>query len=111
MTDDCLFCRIIAGTIPSNLVYTDDHAVAFRDINPQAPTHVLVIPRQHVESVGDLPDDLAAPMLRAIRAVADQEGVSAGYRVLTNKGADAGQSVFHLHWHVLGGRKFGWPPG
>ncbi len=109
---DCLFCRIVAGEIPAQLVYEDDHAVAFRDINPQAPVHVLVIPRKHIPSIASLDGQECGHQMAAIRNVAEQQGVAdSGYRVVTNHGPDAQQSVFHLHWHVLGGRALGWPPG
>lgn len=109
---DCLFCRIVAGEIPAQLVYEDEHAVAFRDIDPQAPVHVLVIPRRHIPSIASLDGEECANQMAAIRNVAEQQGVAdSGYRVVTNHGPDAQQSVFHLHWHVLGGRAMGWPPG
>ena len=112
--DDCLFCKIVAGEIPSDKVLESDSAYAFRDINPGAPTHVLVIPKRHVPSVHDLTTsdgDELADLFDVISKVADQEGVADGYRVVTNVGAKAGQSVFHLHLHVLGGRPLQWPPG
>ena len=109
---DCLFCRIVAGEIPADVVYRDDDVLAFRDVNPQAPTHVLVIPRQHIASAHELhADDLAATLFNAIRAVADAEHLDAGYRVVTNVGEAAGQSVPHLHLHLLGARRHAWPPG
>ena len=109
---DCLFCRLVAGEIPATLLYQDEHAVAFRDINPQAPVHVLVIPRAHVPSIAQLTGDLAGQLTDAINRVAVQEGVSeSGYRVVTNCGPDAQQTVHHLHWHILGGRPLKWPPG
>jgi len=111
---DCLFCRIVADEIPSDRVYADDAVIAFRDVNPQAPTHVLVIPRRHVVDAHSLTDEdgpLLAALLRAVRRVADDEGVGNGYRVVTNVGPEAGQSVFHLHLHLLGGRPMRWPPG
>lgn len=115
MPDDCLFCRIEAGEVESDVVAEDDRWLAFRDVNPQAPTHVLVIPREHVTSVEDLSDDrrdLAGELLLAARDVARQEGLAEdGYRVVANTHREAGQSVFHLHLHVLGGRQMGWPPG
>ncbi len=111
MHEDCLFCKIASGEIPAKLAYQDEACVAFHDVNPQAPVHVLVIPREHVGSIADLPDSLCAPLLQAVNHVAEALGIGDGYRVVTNKGADAGQSIFHLHWHVLGGRQFGWPPG
>ncbi|MEA2451666.1 MAG: histidine triad family protein [Actinomycetota bacterium] len=111
---DCLFCKIVEGDIPSDKVLETSAALAFRDINPGAPTHVLVIPKRHVASIHDLEttdaDELAA-VFEAIRQVAELEGVADGYRVVTNVGATAGQSVFHLHFHVLGGRPLEWPPG
>jgi histidine triad (HIT) family protein len=112
---DCLFCKIVAGQIPATIVREDEHTVAFRDINPQAPTHVLVIPRRHVPSFAALtPEDgpLLAQVANAANAVARQEGVvESGFRVVCNHGAHAGQSVDHMHWHVLGGRALDWPPG
>lgn len=104
---DCIFCRIAAGEIPSTKVYSDEYTYAFRDLNPQAPTHVLVIPRRHVGGLSEadaLSDAELAACLRACRAVAEAEGISAsGFRVISNCGADACQSVGHLHFHVLGG--------
>ncbi|MBE5768633.1 MAG: histidine triad nucleotide-binding protein [Clostridiales bacterium] len=107
---DCLFCKIISGDIPSAKVYEDDLVYAFRDIAPQAPTHVLVIPKTHVASVDacdELSDQALAACLRACRTVAKLEGLENGYRVVSNCGDDACQSVKHLHFHVLGGRKMG----
>lgn len=104
---DCIFCKIIAGEIPSTKVYEDDMTYAFRDLNPQAPTHVLVVPKRHVASLAET-DELAdaelAACLRACSEVAEQEGLTGGFRVVSNCGADACQSVQHLHFHVLGGR-------
>lgn len=111
---DCLFCRIVAGEIPSERVHEDDDVIAFRDVNPQASTHVLVIPRRHVADAQSLTDDdgpLLASLFGAIRRVAAAEGLTNGYRVVTNVGAEAGQSVFHLHLHLIGGRPMSWPPG
>lgn len=112
---DCLFCRLVAEEIPATVVREDELTVAFRDVDPQAPTHVLVIPRAHHADVGALavaePDTLVA-VLRAAAAVAAAEGVAdSGWRLVFNTGADAGQSVAHVHGHVLGGRQIGWPPG
>ena len=104
---DCLFCRIISGEIPSAKVYEDDLTFAFRDLNPQAPTHVLVVPKKHAASLAEinsLSDTDAAACLRACSKVAELEGLGNGFRVITNCGADACQSVQHLHFHVLGGR-------
>src|SRR5262249_39670883 len=113
--DDCLFCRIRDGTIPATIVHQDDRTVAFRDINPQSPTHVLVIPRKHIASLNDLtPDDdqLVGYMHQVAAQIAAAEGVrDSGYRVVFNCGAGAGQTVWHLHLHLLGGRPFRWPPG
>lgn len=109
----CVFCRIVAGELPAQRVLETEHALAFRDLHPQAPTHLLVIPKEHVDAVADLGDaqaELAGRLLLACRDAARQVGLDS-YRVVTNTGADAGQSVFHLHLHVLGGRPLGWPPG
>ncbi len=110
----CLFCRIAAKEIPANLVWESEHAVAFRDLHPVAPNHVLVIPKQHVPSLaasGHVPLEELGALLSAARDVAEKEGLAArGYRVVINSGADGGQSVFHLHLHVIGGRALGWPP-
>jgi histidine triad (HIT) family protein len=112
---DCLFCRIVAGEIPAKIVKRTDDAVAFRDIDPRAPTHVLVIPTRHVAAVRDAgpgEDELLGGLLRFAAQVATELGLdSGGYRIVTNTGKDAGQSVDHLHFHVLGGRKLAWPPG
>ena len=113
--DDCLFCRIARAEIPADIVYTDDLVVAFRDISPKAPTHVLLIPRQHIASAAELSEE-HAPMLGrlfgAAAQVARDAGVTErGFRLVTNVGPGAGQSVDHLHFHLLGGRSLGWPPG
>lgn len=111
----CIFCRIAAGEIPSTIVHEDTDVIAFRDIDPKAPTHVLVIPRKHIASVNDLtPDDssLVGRMVLIAQQVAAQEGrTQGGYRLVMNAGPDAGQSVDHIHLHVLGGRALRWPPG
>ena len=114
-SDDCLFCKIVAGTVPADVVHRDDQVVAFRDINPQAPTHILLIPTTHYENAGEIaaddPQALAA-LVTTARTLAEAEGIDrSGYRIVTNTGAEAGQSVFHTHLHVLGGREMGWPPG
>lgn len=112
---DCMFCRIVAGEIPAEIIRSDTHSVAFRDINPQAPAHVLVVPREHLsslETVGPDQGDLLGALLLAARDVARQEGLAEdGYRAVLNVGADGGQTVPHLHVHVLGGRSLRWPPG
>ena len=112
---DCLFCKIVQKTIPAKIVHEDERSVAFDDINPQAPVHSLIIPKQHVSTVQDCRDqasDLLAHLLVICAKVAKQKGLSeSGYRIVTNTGRDAGQTVFHLHFHVLGGRHLSWPPG
>ena len=112
---ECLFCRIVAGEIPAAVVYADEHLVAFKDLNPQAPMHVLVVPRRHVPSLNDLTpadDELVGEMVRRASALAAEHGFAdGGYRTVFNCNADAGQTVFHIHLHVMGGRRFGWPPG
>jgi histidine triad (HIT) family protein len=111
---DCLFCKIVAGQIPADIVYQDDNVVAFRDINPQAPQHILFIPKRHIASMTDLTQadgPLLAQIYVAAKNVAHDLGLEQGYRFLTNVGPDAGQVVFHLHFHLLGGRPLRWPPG
>jgi len=114
MTADCLFCRIVAGEIPATKVHEDDVVLAIRDINPQAPTHVLLMPRQHVASAADL-SEADTPLLgRLFSAAADlarSEGLDGGWRLVVNVGPDGGQTVDHLHLHLLGGRRMHWPPG
>jgi histidine triad (HIT) family protein len=110
---DCLFCRIVKKEIPANIAAENGHCVAFRDINPQAPTHILIIPRQHVASLNDVKDPAIISHLYQLAAqLAKSEGLSErGYRTVINTNADAGQTVFHLHLHLLGGRRMSWPPG
>lgn len=111
---DCLFCKIIAKNIPSQCIYEDDLVFAFRDIDPQAPKHFLVIPKKHIASVDDLEDEddpIIARVFKTIKSLAKEEGLEKGYRVVTNIGEDGGQSVGHLHFHVLGARSLQWPPG
>lgn len=111
----CLFCKIVAKEIPGDVVYEDEHALAFKDIRPVAPTHVLVVPKKHIAAIHDLtPDDAVTVgnVLVAARKVADQLGLTAaGYRLVINDGDAAGQTVHHVHVHVLGGRQMTWPPG
>ena len=113
--DDCIFCKIVAGEIPADVVYADDDVMAFRDLNPQAPTHILVIPRRHIATLNDLlPSDEAVVgrMYGAARSIAAAEGLAeAGYRTVMNCNEAGGQTVFHIHLHLLGGRMMHWPPG
>jgi histidine triad (HIT) family protein len=113
---DCLFCKLVADEIPSDRVYQDDQVIVFRDITPRAPTHVLAIPRRHIPSIHaltDAPRDrvVLAALFATLRRVANDAGLGNGYRVVTNVGPAAGQSVPHLHLHLLGGRSMTWPPG
>jgi histidine triad (HIT) family protein len=113
--DDCLFCKIALGDIPADIIFESDTAVAFRDINPQAPTHVLVIPRRHIATINDLQDGdqaVVGDLFLAAAKIAAQEGIADdGYRVVMNCNAGAGQTVFHIHLHLVGGRTMTWPPG
>lgn len=115
--DDCLFCKIVARSIPATILHEDDFCLAFADLNPQAPEHILFIPKRHIASMAELTVE-DGPMLGQLFAaaahLAGKRGLASpekGYRFLTNTGHDAGQSVHHLHFHLLGGREFGWPPG
>lgn len=111
----CIFCRIVEGSIPAKVVYQDEHTLAFDDVSPQAPVHTLVIPKRHVAAIQDLGEAdqaLLGRLLLTCRQVAMDKGLAEpGYRIVANTGRDGGQSVFHLHFHVLGGRHLGWPPG
>jgi len=113
--EDCVFCAIAGGGMDADIVYSDERVVAFRDVNPQAPVHVLVIPRRHIRSALDLAAEDASLLFHifaVIKEVAEAEGIAtSGVRILTNVEREAGQSVFHLHFHVLGGRRMLWPPG
>lgn len=114
MTDDCLFCRFVAGDPKPDVVHETATTLAFRDINPQAPTHVLVVPKEHHANAAALARSAPATMaelVSAAAAVADAEGLTESYRLVLNTGEQAGQSVFHVHLHLLGGRSFDWPPG
>ena len=114
MTEKTIFKKIIDGEIPADVVYEDEHCLAFRDVSPQAPTHVLVIPRKEIPSLDAMSDEdqaLIGHLHRVIRDVARQLELTAGYRVVVNCGGDGGQSVDHLHFHILGGRSLSWPPG
>lgn len=112
---DCIFCKIVSGDIPGDIVYQDDDVLAFRDLNPQAPTHILIIPRKHIATTNDIqPEDaeLVGKMYLAAKQVAADEGIAEpGYRAVMNCNAGAGQTVFHIHLHLIGGRPMGWPPG
>ena len=113
MSDDCLFCRLIRGEIPAKIVAQTPECVAFRDIDPQAPTHVVIVPRAHIPTLADVKDPLlVGQMAKLATDVAKSEGVAdSGYRVVVNTNANGGQTVYHLHMHMLGGRRMGWPPG
>jgi histidine triad (HIT) family protein len=114
VSEPCIFCRIATKDVSSGIVYEDSELVAFRDVNPQAPTHVLIVPKRHVASLDETVEadaKLLGAMMRTAKRVAAAEGLTSGYRVVTNIGPDGGQSVSHLHLHVLGGRPMAWPPG
>jgi histidine triad (HIT) family protein len=115
MDSSCIFCRIAAREIPADIVRESERIVAFRDVDPKAPTHILLIPKEHVVSIADLDDDhgaLLADIVQAATQLAGAEGIAdSGWRLVTNVGPDGGQSVFHLHFHLLGGRPMSWPPG
>src|SRR5438132_14261485 len=115
MAEECLFCKIFAREIPAKQVFRDEEIVAFEDIRPVAPTHILVIPKEHIPTVHDLRPDQAPMLLRMVQVanqIADEPKIDRdGYRVVTNKGPQAGQTVYHLHLHLLGGRVMSWPPG
>ena len=113
MADECLFCKIVGREIPAKLVYEGDDCIAFRDVDPKAPVHILVVPRAHIPSLNEASDPAVVGRLSLVAAeIARQEGVAeAGYRTVVNTNRDAGQTVFHLHLHLLGGRSLAWPPG
>lgn len=111
---DCLFCKIVNGEIPSSKVYEDDTVFAFRDIEPQAPTHILIIPKEHIKSAAELDESnsaVVAHIFEVAAKIAKQEGLDNGFRIVNNCGDLAGQTVKHLHFHLMGGREFGWPAG
>lgn len=114
-SEDCLFCKILAGDIPADIVYESDTAIAFRDIDPKAPTHILIIPRKHIATINDICETdhmVVGSLYSAASAIAREEGIAnVGYRVVMNCNAAAGQTVFHIHLHLLGGRALSWPPG
>jgi histidine triad (HIT) family protein len=115
MVDDCIFCKIAQGAIPAKIAFQNDEVVAFYDINPAAPTHILIIPRQHIASTAELDEQTASLMghmvITAAQLAREHNIEASGYRVVTNTGSDAGQAVNHLHLHLLGGRQMAWPPG
>ena len=112
---DCIFCKIVSGGIPAEKVFENDHVIGFQDLNPQAPTHVLIIPKKHVSTINDLQDEdkaLVGEMFMAARQIAADQGLAEkGYRTVMNCNEEAGQTVFHIHLHLLGGRRMQWPPG
>src|SRR5438105_4442953 len=115
MSENCLFCKIIRREIPATIVYEDERVLAFNDINPQAPTHILVVPKRHIATLNDLApgdDGIVGEVVRRAAAIASDRGIAAGgYRTVFNTNRDAGQTVFHIHLHLLGGRPMKWPPG
>jgi len=113
--EGCIFCNIAAKKAPANIIYEDDHIIAFRDINPQAPVHILIVPKKHIPTIMDLKQqdqNLLWEIFSVAQKLASQESVAqCGFRLVANCNADAGQAVFHIHFHLLGGRQLGWPPG
>ncbi len=111
---DCLFCKIVAEESPADIIYQDDQVLAFRDINPQAPVHVLLVPKEHIAYAADLEEsqkEILFKLVDSANKIAKDEGITEGYRLVINNGSGAGQTVFHLHLHLLGGRPMNWPPG
>lgn len=115
MSEDCLFCKIVKGEAKTEKVYEDDTVLAFKDINPQAPVHIVVIPKKHIKSLSEMTEEdkgLLGHIQYVISKIAsDMEELRGGYRVVNNCGIEGGQTIFHIHYHLLGGRAFGWPPG
>jgi histidine triad (HIT) family protein len=112
MSNDCIFCKIVAGEIPAKKIYEDDKVLAFPDMNPQAPVHILVIPKKHVVSAASVDRETIADVILAAQEIARLENLeSSGYRLIANHGDDGGQTVYHLHVHLMGGRRMTWPPG
>lgn len=113
--EECIFCKIANKTIPSSIVYEDDQIIAFNDINPQAPIHILIIPKEHFASLNEIPEEkesLLSILLFRARQIAEEQGIAqSGYRIVLNTQKDSGQEVFHIHFHLLGGRRMSWPPG
>jgi len=114
-TMNCLFCRIIAKQIPADILYENEKVLAFKDINPQAPVHILIIPKKHISRISDLEEsdkDIISELIFIAKKLAEEKGIAeSGYRLVLNNNKDAGQAVFHIHLHLLGGRKLSWPPG
>lgn len=114
MEQDCIFCQIIAGEAQADKVYETDDVLAFRDIDPKAPVHVLIVPKKHIARIADVEpgdQDVMGALMLAAKEIAEHEGVADGFRLITNNGRRAGQSVFHIHLHLMAGRRFTWPPG
>jgi len=112
--EDCLFCKIVKKEIPAKIVFENVSLIAFEDISPQAPTHILIIPKEHFASLIEIPEDkkgILAELLLAARQIAQEKGLTTGYRIVLNTGEESGQAVFHIHFHLLGGRQMAWPPG
>jgi histidine triad (HIT) family protein len=109
--ENCLFCKIVERKIPAQVVYEDSETLAFRDINPVAPVHILLIPKKHIENILELDAGLAQAMHASLKEIVEQEQLSQGFRVVANTGEHGGQTIYHLHWHILSGRHMGWPPG
>lgn len=109
--DNCLFCKIVEKKIPAQVIYEDDETLAFRDINPVAPVHILLVPRKHIENILGLDASLAQAMHLSLGKIVAREKLEQGFRVVANTGEHGGQTVYHLHWHLLAGRHMGWPPG
>jgi len=111
---ECIFCKIIKREIPSEIIKEDELSLAFKDINPQAPVHILIVPKKHIASISEMKEEdenLIGHLFNMAREIAQELGLSSGYRLVINNGKDAGQEVFHIHLHLLSGRKFSWPPG
>lgn len=114
MTDTCVFCKIIGGQLPASKVYESETVLAFHDASPKAPTHILLVPKKHIARIADLSEgdaQLMGDLILAARTVAAQQGVADGFRLVANNGESSGQSVFHIHFHLLAGRRMSWPPG
>ena len=112
--NDCIFCKIVNKEVPSSIVYEDEEIIAFNDINPQAPVHIIIIPKKHIPRVSDLKEEdafLVGKLIIVAKKLAKEKGIEDGYRLVCNCNPGAGQSVFHIHFHLLGGRQFSWPPG